>query len=222
MFETKMCNQCMQTKPTSQFKTYPTQSGLKYRSICHQCEYDNHRFNTLQKQVIDKTISDDDYENYRLLLTLFDTYSELGGHISSGAYNELRGKTFKERTLEEQLASAQQALAEKRNASEYANKIYCDPPHSAYLLDAGFPAQFVNLLVQKMSDWCELHYKPSFLRQIHKDYKAEHAVPGECFDTDWAEELETFATKIWDYEEYLSQTYGDQLPDWLDGEELLV
>lgn len=214
--ETKLCNQCMQQKGLSQFKSYKTAGGLRYRNVCHQCEYANHRFNVLQQLVTDKNISDQEYETYQTLLTLFDTYTELGGHVSSGAYVELRGKTYKERTLEEQLAFAQQQLQDKRNASAYASKQYVTETADE-LLTRGYESVFVDLLTNSMAVWCENHYKPSFLRRLHQEYKTKYAELDEARDL-----VNTLATKIWDYEEYLVQTYQDNLPEWLNGEELIV
>lgn len=214
----KICVQCCRQLPLTQFKPYKTKGGLKYRNYCHQCAYNNNRFNVLSKERLLGPLSEVDATIYDMTLQLFDTYSEMGGTIGSGAYNDLRNKTKKEATLEQQLAEAQQLLAVRNNPAEYTQEnrylknLYIDE------LDN----ELYAWLKQSMEEWCNETFKPSFLRAISADLKQRLFNASTGTTEQNLRGLQTLATKIWDYEEYLVDHYKGGLPDWLKGEELIV
>lgn len=209
----KICVQCCRQLPITQFKSYKTKGGLKYRNYCHQCTYNNNRFNVLSKERKARPLTEQEAGIYDMTISLFDAYSEMGGTIGSGAYNELRGKSQREATLEQQLAAAQQLLAERNNTDEYVQENrYIDGLDVDTLID-----ELKQWLSQSMEEWCQKQYKPSFLRAIYNDLKQREGLSSSNIDG-----LKKLSTKLWDYEEYLAAQFKGKLPDWLDGEELIV
>lgn len=214
----KICIQCCRQLPITQFKTYKTKGGLKYRNYCHQCTYNNNRFNILSKELSKRQLTEDEYTAYEMTMQLFDAYSDAGGTIGSGAYNELRGKSKRELTLEQQLADAQQRLAPNRDVM-----VYTEASHYVADLDvANIDNELLVLLQQSMEDWSKRMFKPSFLRAINADLKKR--LWRDNVDAKEADikGLQKLSTKIWDYEEYLADTFKADMPEWLQGEELIV
>ena len=216
----KLCIQCLKQLPLTQFKTYKTKSGIKYRNRCHQCTYNNNRFNILARERTKHQLSDDEAVIFDTTLQLFDTYDSMGGDIGSGEYNKMRNKVQHEATLAEQLAQAQALYAKKVDVTEYTDT-------ARYLKDidtAKIDADLLKLLSQPMTEWVECKYKPSFLRSISTDLKARlvRTETGINLQVDNHLAINKLTSKVWDYEEYLAATFSDALPDWLAGEELIV
>lgn len=208
----KICAQCCRQLPLNQFRTYKTKGGLKYRNYCHQCTYNNNRFNILSKERKEHCLNEVDATVYDMLIQLFDAYADMGGTIGSGAYNELRGRSKKEATLEQQLAEAQQLLSTRNNPAEYV----VDGRYVEGLQVDDMDKELVGWLQQPMTEWRDNKYKPSFLRAVCNDIKTH-----PLLDVDLAG-VKKLSTKIWDYEEYLADYFKNDLPDWLKGEELIV
>lgn len=216
----KLCIQCLRQLPISQFKTYKTKGGLKHRNRCHQCTYNNNRFNVLAKERTTRQLTDEEAAIFDTTLQLFDTYASMGGDIGSGEYNRMRNKVQHEATLEEQLAQAQALCTKKVDVTEYTDT-------DRYLKNidtAKIDTDLLKLLSQPMVEWCELKYKPSFLRSMSRDLKARLMQTNNdvVMHVDNAPAINRLTSKIWDYEEYLAATFNDALPDWLAGEELIV
>lgn len=208
--QTKICTQCGRQLPLSQFKKVHNKSGISYRSICHQCAYNNNKFNILSKERKVRLLSDKESTTYDMLLQLFDVYYEMGNTIGSGEYNALRNNK-RMVTLEEQLAQAQALLSTKRETKS----------NDAYIKDAPPVATESDDLrawfEQSFNDWDSRHLKPSYLRTIFTCLKT--SAP----DDDFKKAVEVLFSKAWDYEEYLVDKYSmADLPDWLEGEELIV
>lgn len=208
--QNKICTQCGRQLPITQFKKVQNKSGISYRSICHQCAYNNNKFNILSKERKVRLLSDKESTTYDMLLQLFDVYYEMGNTIGSGEYNALRNNK-KMVTLEEQLAQAQALLATRREAK--SNDAYINEAPSVATKDEDLAFWFKG----SFDDWCNEHYKPSYLRAIFTCFKSKAA------DEDYKKSVEILFSKAWDYEEYLANKYSTtDLPDWLEGEELIV
>ena len=197
-----------------------TKGGLKYRNYCHQCAYNNNRFNILAKERLTRALDDVESEVFDMTLQLFDTYASMGGTIGSGEYNRMRGRTQREATLEEQLAHAQALVASKVDVTEYVST-------DRYTTELDMPNvdnELAELLMQSMEVWCTKQYKPSFLRAVCADLKSRllHTDDTTPINTENSKGINKLSTKIWDYEEYLAETFKADLPEWLNGEELIV
>jgi hypothetical protein len=84
--------------------------------------------------------------------------------------------------------------------------------------------ELAELLTQSMEVWCTKQYKPSFLRAVCADLKSRllHTDDTAPINTENSKGINNLSTKIWDYEEYLAETFKADLPEWLNGEELIV
>lgn len=208
--ESKICTQCGRQLPISQFKKVHNKSGTSYRSICHQCAYNNNKFNILSKERKVRQLSDKESNTYDMLLQLFDIYYEMGNTIGSGEYNALRNNK-RMVTLEEQLAQAQALLSTKREAK--SNDAYITEAPSVATVDKDLSFWFDS----SFDDWNAKCYKPSYLRAIFTSLKKD--APTD----EYKKAVEVLFSKAWDYEEYLANMYSTaDLPDWLEGEELIV
>lgn len=214
--QTKICTQCGRQLPLTQFKAVKNKSGITHRNICHQCAYNNNKFNVLSRERKVRMLNDKESTTYDMLLQLFDVYYEMGNTIGSGEYNALRNNK-KTETLEEQLAQAQALLSSRRETK--ANDAYINEAPSLALSDNNLRVWFE----QSLDDWDAKHYKPSYLRTIFTDLKNHEPTFTLIADAvAYKEAVDILFNKAWDYEEYLAAKYGPNLPDWLDGEELIV
>lgn len=217
--DNKICTQCGRQQPLTAFKTYKTKSGIAHRSICHQCAYNNNMFNVLSRERRERPLTDKEAATYDMLLQMFDICYEAGNTIGSGEYNELRNKKIK-KTLEDQLAELQEMFVKKREPVD--NNKYINEAPSIAIDDSNLKLWFE----MTFKDWTKYKYKPSYLRAVFSDLK-NAAVQcslsaGYTSETDFIDAVKVLFTKAWDYEEYLVDTYGTELPDWLEGEELIV
>ena len=125
------------------------------------------------------------------------------------------------KAVEEQLAQAQALVANKVDVAEYVST-------DRYTSELDMPnvaVELAELLTQSMEAWCTKQYKPSFLRAVCADLKRrllrdiDDTTP---INTENSKGINKLSTKIWDYEEYLAETFKADLPEWLNGEELIV
>ena len=56
----KICVQCCRQLPINQFKTYKTKGGLKHCNYCHQCTYNNNRFNVLSRERLKRQLTEEE------------------------------------------------------------------------------------------------------------------------------------------------------------------
>lgn len=231
----KRCVQCGEILPLTRFRVARKHKDgtSATRKYCKACEYANNKFNVLSKKRAAEGLSTEEAGVFNKLLMLFDLYAHNGNEIGSQVYlTKHRNCSVKVAIGLPERIDLQ--ILKQLETKEINMEIYKTPEATEYtvgidpsLLDK---PDFKIWFDEKFEDWDKKKLVPSFLNAVLKDlkskykpqigYNEEKGLP--IYDETYKEVLSRLATKMTDYDSFLYTKYGETLPAWLDGEELLI